>query len=362
MAVIHPPTMYSRGLANHSTPSFSSSSRSSHQDVNSLKHTFSSPLAECYARDELLGRTSSLERSYRPQSNGYDEQQHQQRIDWLHATPEVDGAIEMGPSKVPFDEKSGQSDRRRHAPTVPGACSTTLTRDNLFTRHLCSKPTRDTSRSLLSPISFTLPTGHSELSNTAGPHSNNEHTDSTLQKTLYRAVTNPIVVTDSNRCVFPNCELNRWSTEDEEAATEKFNSKSTIKPRARSLGEGLRSKSACVSPSHAAQDGSQLRKTLHKTTGSRELRQSAGSVPLNRDCAPWVNQIIRATRCAGSYHPHQASGSHGPSRNSRPRLWIDAHKDDERMEEAVSHAHGFCTHAIAHGFRISNLLPSLTVL
>ena len=341
MAVIHPPTMYSHGLANHSTPSFSSTSRSSHQDVNSLKHTFSSPLAECYARDELLGRTSSLESSYRPQSNGYDEQQHQQRTDWLHATPEVDGAIEMGPSKVPFDEKSGQSDRRRNEPTVPRTCPTTLT--------------RDTSRSLLSPISFTPPTGHSEISNTAGPHSNNEHTDSTLQKTCYRAVTNPIVVTDSNRCVFPNCELNRWSTEAEEAATEKLNSKSTIKPRALSLGEGLRSKSTCVSPSHAVQDGSQLRKTLHKTTGSRELRQSAGSVPLNRDCAPWVNQIIRATRCAGSYHPQQASGSYGPSRNSRPRLWIDAHKDDERMEEAVSHAHGFCTHAIAHGFRIQQL-------
>ena len=341
MAVIQAPTMYSHGMANYSTPSFSSTSHSSCQDVNSLKHTFSSPLAECYARDEILGRASSLESSYRLQSNEHDKQQHRQRVDWLHATPEVDDAIKVGPSKAPFGHKSGQPDRKRHEPTVPRTCPTTLT--------------RDTTRSLLSPISFTPPTDPSELSDTAGSHFNNEHTNGPQRRTLYRAVTNPLDVTDSNRCVFPKCELNRWSTEDEEAATQKINGKSMIKPRALSLGEGLRLKSACVSPSRAVQDGSQLRRTLHKTAGSRELRQSADSVPASRDCTPWVNQIIRATRCAGSYQPQQTSGNHCPSRNSRPRLWIDGHKDDERMEEAVSHAHAIRIHAIAYSFRIQKL-------
>ena len=344
MAVIHAPTMYSHGLANHSTPSFSSTSHSSRQDVNSLKHTFSSPLAECYARDEILGRASSLESSHRLQSNGHDKQQYRKRIDRLHATPEVDDAIKVGPSKVPFDDKRSQPDRRCHEPTVPTTCPTFLT--------------RDTSRSLLSPISFTPPTDHSELSEMVESRSSNELTGDPPRKTLCRAVTNPLVVTDSNRCVFPNYELNPLSPEREEAATEKFNGKSTIKPRALSLGEGLRSNSTCFSPSHAVQDGSQLRKTLHKATGSRELRQAAGSMPVRRDCAPWVNQIIRATQCAGSYHPQQTSGNHGPSRNNKPRLcrlWIDGHGDDERMEEAVSHAYALCTHAIAHDFRIQQL-------
>lgn len=341
MAIIHAPTMYSHGLSNYSTPSFSSTSYSSRQDVNSLKHMFSFPSAERYARDEILGRASSLESSHRLQSNEDDKHQHRQRIDWLHAMPEVEDAIKLGSSKAPFVDKSGQTDCRQHEPTVPRTCPTTLTRDN--------------SRPLLSPISFTPPADPGELSDTAGPRSNNEHTDGPHRKTLYRAVTNPLAVTDSNRCVFPNCELNRWNTEDEEPATEKFNGKSSIKPRALSLGEGLRLKSTCVTPSHVVQDGSQLRKTLHKTTGSRELRQSAGSVPVSRDCAPWVNQIIRATRCAGSYQPQQTSGDHGPPRNSRPRLWIDGHKDDESIEEAVSHAHEFCTHAIAHGFGIQQL-------
>ena len=338
MAVIHAPTVFSHGLANHSTPSFSDTSYSSHQDVNSLKHMFSFPKAECHARDKILGRASSLESIYPSQSNGNDKNAHRQRIDWLHATPEVEDAIGLGSSKVPFVDRSGQSDRRHHEPTMPKTYPTALT--------------RDPSRSLLSPISFTPAPNPGELSDTAGPRSNNEHTDGSHWKTLDRAVTNPLDVTDSNRCVFPNCELNRWSTEDEEPATEKFNYKSTIKPRALSLGEGLRSKSTCVSPSHPVKDGSQLRKTLHKSAGSRELRQSAGSVHVSRDCAPWVSQIIRATRCAGSYQPQQASSHHGPSRNSRPRLWIDGHKDDERIEEAVSHAHAFCTNAIAYGSRI----------
>ena len=338
MAVSHAPTVYSHGLANHSTPSFSGMSYSSHQDVNSLKHMFSSPKAECYGCDEILGRASSLESIYRLQSNGDDKHRHRQRIDWLHATPEFEDAIELGPSKISFVDKSGQPDCRHHEPTKPKTCPTALR--------------RDPPRSLLSPISFTPAADPGELSDTAGPRSNNEHTDGSGWKTLDRAVINPLDLTDSNRCVFPNCELNRWSTEDEEPATEKFNGKSTINPRALSLGEGLRSKSTCVSPSYPVQDGSQLRKTLHKSTGSRELRQSAGSVHVSRDCAPWVSQIIRATRCASSYQPHQASGRHGPSSNSRPRLWIDGHKDDERIEEAVSHAHAFCTNALAYGFRL----------
>ena len=334
MAVIHSPTMYSHGLANYSTPSFSSTSHSSRQDVNSIKHTFSSPLAECYARDDILVRASSLESNYRLQSNGDDKHPYRHRIDWLRATPEIGDDIKLGPSKVPFDDKSVQPDSRRHEPRAPRTCPTTLTRDS--------------SRSLLSPISFTPPTDPGELSDTAGSRSNNEHADRPRPKALNRAVTNPLVVADINRCVFPSCDLSRWSPEDEAAATEDFNDKSTIKPRALSLGEGLRSMPTCVSPSHAVQYGSQLRKMLHKTTGSRELRQSAGSVPVSRDCAPWVNQIIRATRCAGSYQ----SGNHGPSRNRKPRLWIDGHKDDERIEEAVSPAHAFSTPAIAHGFRI----------
>ncbi|KAL8794771.1 MAG: hypothetical protein Q9195_002725 [Heterodermia aff. obscurata] len=289
--------MYSHGVANYSNPSFSSTSHSSRQDVNSLKHTLSSPLAEYYARDEVLGQVSSLEINYRLQSNGDDKHQHPQSIDGLHATPEIEGAIKLGPSKIPFDDKSGRPDRRRHELMVPMTSPTTLT--------------RDTSRSLLSPISFTSPTNPSESSNTAGHRSNDEHTERSHPKALNRTVANPHVVADSNQCVFPNCEINRESTEDEVAAIEKFGGKSTVKPRALSLGECMRSKSTFVSPSYVVQDGSQLRKTLHKTTGSRELRQSASSVP-----------------------PQQTSGNHGPPRNSRPRLWIDGHKDDERIEEA----------------------------
>lgn len=323
MALAHAPGVYVHGMANFSTPSFSSTSHSSRQDVNTLKHMFSSPLAERYARDGSSAQTSNLGSGYCNKGDGSCRIHHRHDSTWFEPKPRIKNAMRPDPLDIASDNKEQQSNCMRREPTVLTACHATLRRDS--------------SRPLLSPISFTPPTNTTEASDTIGSHVDNEHLDSPYQKAVPSATVASIIANDGNRCAFPDCEFDvgaaNGDVSSNKADVKRLDGITTIKPRALSLGEGLRLRSPGVFPSHGSLEEVQPGRAIHRTTGSRELRRSAGSVNMNRDCGPWVDQIIQATRYAGSF---QNSGNHGLPRYGRPRLWLDATKHDERVEEAVS--------------------------
>ena len=150
---------------------------------------------------------------------------------------------------------------------------------------------------------------------------------------------NPVVAPsmpqDSNCCAFPVCESDASSAEDGANRTgapiKEYGAIINTKPRALSLGEDLQSGSSKICKSYGKPVSVPLRNGLHRTTGSRELRRGAGSPQVNKDCAPWVEQIIRATERAGSHQPD-------PPRPGKARLWIDATRNGVKVAEAVSQA------------------------
>ena len=325
-------------FGNYSTPSFSSTSNSSHPDVNSLKHMFSSPLAECYVRDEILERKPPFAAGCHVKSTDNGKSQQKQPLESFNTPTGVNYIKKANPSNVLLERRWQNPNSARQERSVP--------RD----RHTTSK--RDASRSLLSPISFTPPTDTSNADDLVPSRIQVQHITGPHRVDLPSITDSRRNAGDGNHCAFPHHTPSSMPIRDEVSTNKSTNRReTTTKPRALSLGEGLRSGSPISSRSHGWPHDGQTQKALHRTTGSRELRRSVGSVHVNRDCAPWVDQIIRATRCAGSYQPFHTFGNHGPSRRARPRLWLDDTRNEEKIEEAVSHT--------GSGPRTSGLLMKL---
>ena len=326
MALAHASSVYSHGFANYSTTSFSSTSHSSRPDVNSLKHVFSSRLAECYARDEISGQRSCLKSGYKNKGTDNGRVQYRQHVARIYPMPIVRCGRRLDPRTLHSDYTEHQSEYTQQEPSSPKAFSISLNRDAL--------------RPLLSPICFTPPTDASEASDPTGSRLHDEFTEAPCRKRIESPAAAPFDAEDSNRCSFPFCEPETSITRDRfskrRLTTKYLETMSMIKPRAVSLGEGLRSSSTDDHHIYQEPHGGRPRKSLHRTTGSRELRRSAGSPQVNRDCAPWVDQIRRATEYASSYQPCQETNMRGLPRHGRPRLWLDATKNEGRIEEAVS--------------------------
>lgn len=297
---------------------------------------FSSPLAECYARDEISGRKTTIGSGYKSEGN-------------------VGGQVEDGQKTALFDpllrtKFEQKFDSRTLHPDNKKRGSEPRYRELSAQKFFSASLKREASRPLLSPISFTPPTDVSEASDSTGSCFDDERTDMRRQSNIHSPAAASLVVQDSNRCPFPISDPEIFKTEDivstKKAAVERLHAMSvTNKPRAMSLGEGLRSTSPDISQFYQEPPGSQHQKSLHRTTGSRELRRSAGSHQAGRDCTPWVDQIIRATECAGSYQVNHDTNSYGPPRrHGRPRLWLDASKNEERIEEAVSWVNMYLVH------------------
>ena len=327
MALTHAPSVYMHAFGNYSTPSFSSTSNSSRPDVNSLKHMFSSPLAECYVRDEILEQKSPLATGCHLKSTDNGKSQQQDPLECFNTPIEMNYIEKANPSRVLLDRKLQDPNSARHETSAPKDC------------HRTSK--RDASRSLLSPISFTPPTDTSNADDLIPSRIQVQHITGSHRVVLPSTTDPRHNAGDGNHCAFPHYAPSSMPIRDEvgtdKSANRRHGCETTTKPRALSLGEGLRSGSPSGSRSHGWPHDDQTQKALHRTTGSRELRRSVGSVHVNRDCAPWVDQIIRATRYAGSYQPFHTFGNHGPSRRARPRLWLDDIRNEEKIEEAVSH-------------------------
>ena len=314
---------------------------------------YSSPLAECYARDEISGRKTTRGCGYQSEGNVGGKVEYGQHAAPLEPPLRTKFEHKFDPRTLHSENKGRQSDSMYREPNAPKLISAPLKRDAL--------------RPLLSPISFTPPTDLSEASDSTGPCFNDEYTDMRHQSNIHSPAAASFVVQDSNHCPFPICDPEPYKTEEtistKKAAVERLDKMSvTNKPRAMSLGEGLRSTSPDIAQFYQEPQSIQHRKSLHRTTGSRELRRSAGLPQVSRDCAPWVDQIIRATERASSYQPYHDTNSYGPPRrHGRPRLWLDATKNEERIGEAVSRiSHVPCT-SILTSLCLSTLLLSLTV-
>ena len=325
MATLHAPNLYTHGPANYSTPSFSSTAYSSRQDVNSLKHVFSSPLAERYAQGELLGAPTTFDDGHGQERTISGKFRHRHPSSWF-------SSISRKSITSPSIRKL-RSNSKEHQPESPRYKSPTSS-------VRVAPWEREISNPLLSPISFTCPAAVSDASGAVDPYARGKRPSKLYQKTAHSVLVSPLEATDGNRCVFPLCEFDPQSAQGDvsvnHAASKDIRSQGPTKSRALSLGNRLRPSSPCALPIDGDPDGVQLRKALHRTTASRELRRSAGSMPAGKDCGLWVDQIVRATRCAGSYQQHHDADSRGITRNGKPRLWLDATKNEERIQEAVS--------------------------
>ena len=325
MALTHTSSIYGHAYANYSTPSFSSISQSSPHDVNSLKHMFSSPLAEYYARDRTSALRPSISSDY-ISVKGDHQIAHCRQPNIRLGTqpgPKLEHRSNVHASKSNSKEQSDYSNQNLSLPEP-----------SVLQRRYCLRP-------LLSPISFTPPTDASEASDSTDSPFHDERTDLPFRKNVHNTAATSIGTQDSNRCLFPVCKPEPFDVHDRvgrrRAPMDKLdNSSLASKPRALSLGEGLRSKSSYDRHLEEEPRGGPTRHVLHRTTGSRELRRNAGSQRGVKDCAPWVDQIIRATERAGCYQPYQATNTYGPPRHGKPRIWLDVTKNEERIEEAVS--------------------------
>ena len=322
MALTHTSSIYGHPYANYSTPSLSSISHSSRHDVTSLRHIFSSPLAECYARD----KTSALRP---PTGNDYISVKGDHKTAYCQQANLRSGT----PPGAKFEHRSNV-----HSFKSDGRERSDFSNQKLSLPEPCTSLRSDCLRPLLSPISFTPLTDASEASDSTDSRFHDEYTDPPLRKNFHNTAATSIGTQDNNRCLFPVCKPEPIDVQDTTRAPmdRLDHSSPASKPRALSRGEGLQSKSSYERHVEEEPRDGPPRHVLHRTTGSRELRRSGGSQQVDRGCAPWVNQIIRATERAGSYQPYQASDIYGPPRHDRSRLWLEATKNEEMIEEAVS--------------------------
>ena len=320
MAVAQAPSIYHHYLASHSTPSSPSSSHSSRHDVNSLKYTFSPPLVECCACDDISrqtwGKTCHSE-DYNDSRYPYERQASCMK------------SVYDGKHDNRYDHRNAYRHRREMQQSRERSRPPLLNGPNNHLREATSGP-------LLPPISFNpLAHGNDPIA-VQEPVLNKGDTHKLPRKYPRSDARILAKACDGNRCAFPSCEQTLSATRDDvtlaRALSTNDTGKSRTKPRALSLGGSLCSKLPNVARSSTMPAAGQLQKPLHRKTGSRELRHIAGSLPIKRDCDPWVDQIIQATQCADSYPSTDTRSLRCPG---RPRLWLDATRNEAGIEKAV---------------------------
>lgn len=314
----------------------------SHQDSSIMKHKFSSPLAECYAYDH--GRDAS--------SSCHDDDQgpHPPKSDISHNHPhrEEDARFPRPfikswyEGKSPFKNENGlsfnlnnlhseqETETRRisanlHKVLFNGSKQEKATSRQKFLGTERERPTntQTNKKPLLSPITFTSQADMSDTSDSTWESSYSLHSkhDSRLQP--------PSKVSDGNRCKFPPSEgfdyLNKESMGERQLPYIRPRKKNASRGRSISLGEGLRSELR-LGDRLESEAGNKVTNFAFKPGASKGLRRSAGSLSLKK--RPWIDQIVEA----GSCKPAGITPTQGPG---KPRLWIDATRSEEGIEEAV---------------------------
>lgn len=340
--------VYGHGLTCHSTSSLPDTPLSStYRDSCAIERKFSSPLAECYAADKDLRMLSNhqfgcgiddLARAVKLPTPIYHyshTQDYRCPKSFVGFSPSKESPARETSNPLPtrIGETATSSLRnrsticeaptqvsrdRRRVPTVPKMPSAT-------TAYVGQKP-------LLSPISFDSTTEISDRSDSTEDGSFDEGTSHklTLQLSSQRA--------SEHRCASPHCEGSSVAGNKQDAAQLSWWSSPhrpiSIRGRSISVGE----KRALTSPETKAEASGRQRTfpaRQRATAGPKELRRSAGSPSLKKDRTPWVDQIVKATKRAGSYQSNGCVDGYSSNPRARPRLWLDATNTEKGTAEAV---------------------------
>ena len=347
MAVAHHQNVRGHGFMNYSTPSLPGTLSSTYRGSCISTRMFSSPLAECYAGDAGLGSSSHHRRrcGYHEPSGaasppgpdsrfGYKKDDESSKS-FLNLSSSKNSLVQNSPNPHPsklgteghpssncrralFDAPKHVALDDQPIPSAPRSPYATK-------RKIVHKP-------LLSPISFTPPTDASDASDSIGKSSYE------LERHDEPTTCPPLKYAAENRCAFPPYETHTLFNERRDAANKasRVSPRSHVSTRRRSLslGEEHPSNSPWQQKVDSGVDGDLLGSRC-AMAGSRELRRSAGSLSLKKDCAPWVDQIVEATKRAGSYQPYRSLIVDSKQLHDKPRLWLDATSREQGIAEAV---------------------------
>lgn len=344
--------------------------------MSTSQHTFSSPLAECYAGDGELGASSNcfqrldpdmnLMRGTSPPSTSSSTDHQKSRAyprSFLDPSPLNQALTSNRREKPPgnfglgieegHSSNSGEALLRepKHGP-LEGRPSASAT------KHPYEATRKPKQKSLLSPIMLTPPTVPRETSDSTGDSAYD------LGSANMPSMRPPLFAANENRCAFPSYEEHSApSTKvgaSEEALPCSHRDDNPLRPWSVSLGE---ERANSILRQEGKILGSNAPPLSHRlaTVESKEPRRSAGSLSLKTDCRPWVDQIVQATKRAGSYQPNASFNGHSSTSRNRPRLWLNATKEEQGIAEAVK----FClrlpsTPLLTISQHITTLTPSPT--
>ena len=316
-----------------------------------MKRKYSSPIAECYAYDQGQDVTSfcyaGLQKRLSPpksdilhkHSTREEDARFSRSFPRAWSTGKVPLRSENGPSYHSKNlHKDQETEARRistslHKVLFNGPNQVKAAGRQIAHGSVSERPTTTqlyTKKPLLSPITFTPPTDMSDTSDSTwgSSYSSYSHDGPGSQPSLE--------ISDGNRCDFPPSEV--FNQKRNESMTEQqlpyVRTRRTNASRGRSvsLGEGLRSELRS-GEQLSSQAGNNFPNPESMITRTKGLRRSAGSFYLKR--RPWVDQTVASAHQEGAC---KADGSNGVNERevpSKPRLWIDATRSEERIEEAV---------------------------
>ena len=185
---------------------------------------------------------------------------------------------------------------------------------------------------LLSPIILTPPTGVSDA---------NDSTEDTPYDLAhdYEPTMDPArTFVDGNRCPFPPHKMNAISNDCQDAA--RGESSLSLGSNRATHRRSLSMVDSFVSTFPLEDDvGRRCQRNLfgdrRSAAKSKELRRSAGSLSLKKNCGPWVGQIVEATKRAGSQQPHEIGHRSSNNLRNKPRLRLDATNPEQGVAQAV---------------------------
>ncbi len=345
----HHQHMYGHGFVSCSTSPFPSIPVTpNHRESCSSKHIYSSPLAECYAEDADLGINSNRRdrsgptkpaRAVTPPimvSSSSRMWNDRCPISFLDLSPTKDTNIQESPNPLPRKLKGGEVsssqlgttlvDVSMHTPhnDQPKPSAPRMPYSSMADRCTIEKP-------LLSPFTFNVMNQPRDASDSTEDGSYDLECDQKLIQPI------PPERVSENRCAFPHYEdypVPRHTTKNATQATSWSLPRTEVFTRRRSMSLG--DNCASILAEKQKSDSGNPRSLLARrraTAGSKELRRSAGSLSLKKDCAPWVDQIVKATKRVGAYQSYGSVNGSNSIPPGRPR--IDATHKDQGPAEAV---------------------------
>lgn len=351
MAIAHHQHVYGHGFMSCSTSSLPSTPVApNYRESCPSEHIYSSPLAECYAEDADPGMNANrrfgsgctkLTRTVTPPilvSSSSRVQNGRCPKSFLDLSPTKDTMTQESSNPLSRKLEGGEIssskscttliDASMHAPpnAQPKPSAPRMPYSSVTDGRTIEKP-------LLSPITFNAMDEPSDASDST------EDGSYDLECNKKPTTHIPLTRASENRCAFPHYEdypVPGDMIKDATQATSWSSPRIDVSTRRRSMSLG----DSCVSTSLEEQElnGGNPRSLFARrraTAGSKELRRSAGSLSLKRDCAPWVDQIVKATKRVGFYQSYGSVNGSNSIPHGRPRLWLDATHKDQGTAEAV---------------------------